>query len=60
MNRQLKPCGRHLLALVALTAWATFALPVHASDANGERDVSIFDKHPECMDRDELKSGDRQ
>ncbi len=57
MNRQLKTCGRYLLALASV---AVFALPVHASDADGERGISVFDKHPECMERDELKVGDRQ
>lgn len=57
MNRQLKTCGRYLLAFAA---GAAFALPVHASDADGERGISVFDKHPECMDRDELKAGDRR
>lgn len=52
--------GRNLLALAAFAACAAFALPVHASDADGERGISVFDQHPECMDRDELKSGDRR
>jgi len=56
MNRRVMELGSRFLALGLC---AVCALPLHASDPDGERGISVFDKYPECMKPDEMKPADR-
>ena len=56
MRARVTKFGNHLLAWGACAA---LVAPLHAADADGQRGISIFDQHPECMER-ELKPADRE
>ena len=34
-----------------VTVFSMVALPLHAVETNGEPGASVYDKHPECMER---------
>lgn len=56
MRARVNKCGNHLLAWGVCMA---LVAPLHAADADGQRGISIFDQHPECMERD-LKPAARE
>lgn len=46
------------LLAIALGASATLVFaPAHANDANGERDTSVYDKNPDCLNRGQVAPG---
>lgn len=47
----------HRSEIIAAGFAAILLAPVHAVAADGDRDVSVFDQNPGCMDRGELPPG---
>jgi len=48
---------RYWMTALGAAGVLAFAPLSHANDANGEVDPSIFDQHPNCMNRGEVPQG---